>query len=180
MKTLTEINAAIATIKRTGDKFDKLVQETAVSVAEHFAEHKDTGLVNRLFMAMPRGARSAALASWLLKYVAVLPSTDAKTKKDNPFVSAKVDGKWTKTTDALAGAQDPWYSHKPEKPVDIEFDMLTMVKAMLRKLEASTRLEHYGPEQEAALRALATSVGMTAADVPSKLASKVALPDALM
>jgi hypothetical protein len=169
MKTLTEINAAIAKIKSTGDKFDKLVHETAVSVAERFARHKDTGLVNRLFMAMPKGARSSALASWMLKYVAVLPNTDAKTKKDNPFVSAKVDGKWTKTTDALAGAQDPWYNHKPDKPVDIEFDMLTMVKAMLRKLEASTKVEHYGPEQEAALKALAASVGMSAADVPRKL-----------
>jgi hypothetical protein len=40
---------------------------------------------------------------------------------------------------------------------------------MLRKLEASTKVEHYGPEQEAALKALAASVGMSAADVPRKL-----------
>ena len=183
MKTINEINAAIAKISKTGAAFDKLVHETAVSVAEHFSKYKDTGLVNRLYLAMPKGARSSALSSWLLKYVAVIPNTDIKTKKEKPFVSAKdAAGEWTKETDALAGAQDPWYNHKPEKPVDIEFDMLTMVKAMLRKLEASTKLEHYGPEQETALKALAASVGMSAADVPRKLvaASVADMPDAIV
>lgn len=171
------IDQCIATIKTNGAALDKLIHETAVSVAVHFTDYKDTGLVNRLYLAMPKGARSSALASWLLQYVAVIPNADPKTKKVRPFVSAKdADGKWTKATNAEGGAKDPWYNHKPEKSVDVEFDMLSMVKAMLTRLERSTKLEHYGPEQETALKALAASVGMSAADVPSKLRTE--MPDA--
>lgn len=52
------IDQCIATIKTNGAALDKLIHETAVSVAVHFTDYKDTGLVNRLYLAMPKGARS--------------------------------------------------------------------------------------------------------------------------
>lgn len=162
MKTIAEINKAIDGIAKSGAKLDKAIQDTGVAVLEHFAEHKDTGLVNRLYLALPKGARKAALAAWLLKFCAVVPNTDTKTKGEQPFVYAK-----DKTTDALAAAQSPWYDYKPEKAVDEMFDLQKAVRGLLTKLAKSAKVEHANAEALAALKTLAVSTGIPESDVPT-------------
>lgn len=173
MKSVTEINKAIASITASGAKLDKLIQDTAVAVAEHFAQHKDTGLVNRLFLAMPKGSRRMALADWLLKFVAVLPNTDQKTKAEQPFVFAK-----DKTTNAVEAAKVQWYDLKKEKAVDEVFDVRAKVMALIRSIEKSTKLDHYDVAAEKALGALAVAVGIPASDVPHKAGSIAAVAGA--
>ena len=173
MKSITDIHKAIASITSSGAKLDKLIQDTAVSVAEHFAEHKDTGLVNRLFLAMPKGSRRMALADWLLKFVAVAPNTDAKSKAEQPFVYAKDKG-----TNALEGAKVQWYELKKEKAVDEVFDVRVKVMALLRHIEKSAKLEHYDANAEEAMTALAVAVGIPASDVPKKAATMQQIADA--
>lgn len=170
MKTLTDLNKAIATIASTGAKLDKLIQDTGVSVLEHYAEHKDTGLVNRLFLALPKGARKTALASWLLAHCAVVPNEDPKTKKEQPFLYAK-----DKTTDPVAAAQDPWYDHKPDKPVDEAFDLQKAVRAMLGKVMKAHNVEHANAEAFAALKSLAVATGIPESDVPTMKGAEPAL-----
>lgn len=174
MKTLAEINKAIDSITKSGAKLDALIQTTAVSVLEHFAQHKDTGLVNRLYTAMPKGSRSTALASWLLAYCAVVPNTLPATKKEQPFVYAK-----DKTTDAVAGAQDMWYDHKPEKAVDETFDLQKAIRGILAKASKAKSVTHGGATEWAALKAAAIAVGIPESDVPTRM-DTAAMPDALM
>lgn len=162
MKTLADINKAIDSITKSGAKLDALIQSTAVSVLEHFAEHKDTGLVNRLYLAMPKGSRSTALASWLLAYCAVTPNTDAATKKEQPFRFAK-----DKQTRPEAGAEDMWYTHKPEKAVDEVFDLQKAMRSLLSKASKAKTLNHGSAAELAALRAAAIAVGIPASDVPT-------------
>lgn len=161
MKTTAEIDKAIKSITVSGAKLDALIQETAVSVAEHYSKHSDTGLVNRLFIAMPKGSRRNALADWLLKFVGVGVNTGAN-KKEQPFVHVK-----DKATDAVAGALVMWYDLKAEKPIDEVFDVKTAVMKMLRHIEKSTKVEHFDRE---AVVAFAKSVGIPESDVPTKAA----------
>lgn len=160
MKTLTEINKAIEHIRAQGAAFDQLVQETAGDVLVHFAQHKDTGLVNRLYLALPKGSRKSAMASWMLAYCAVSVNPDKAKAKEQPFVYDK-----TKETKPEAGALDPWYNHKPEPEVPEVFDLQKAVAALLKKAAAAQRLEHGNYD---ALVAVAVAAGIPASDVTTK------------
>lgn len=173
MKTSQEIDKSIAQIKTSGTKLDKLIQDTGVDVLTHFAEHKDTGLVNRLYLAMPAGSRKTALASWLMTHCAVIANADAKTKKEQPFLYAK-----DKATNPTAGAQDPWYNHKPDAAPDQVFDLQKAVKALLVKAQKATTKEHMDADATAKLRELAVACGIPESDVPTFVAP--AAPDAPM
>jgi len=161
MKTLAEINKAIATIKASGEKLDKLIQDTAVNVLEHFAEHKDNGLVNRLYFALPQGARKTAMTSWLLAYGALSANADSKTKKEQPFVYDR-----NKVTDAEGAATDMWYDHKPDQTPDKVFDLQKAVKALLSK---ASKAETVPDKDREALRAIAVVAGLTAPDWSKKV-----------
>ena len=174
MKDLKTINKAIDGIRTAGAKLDTAIQNTAVDVLEHYMEHRDTGLVNRLFLALPKGARGMALADWLLKFVAVKVNTNKENKETQPFVHAadKVDAMMAE--DNLKNAiATHWHSLKREKALDEVFDLKTAVKAMLRKIESHAKVEHF---DRAAVVALAKSVGIPESDVPTKPGGKVKTP----
>lgn len=158
-KTAAQINKQIALITRAGAKLDAFIQATAVDVLAHYAEHSDTGLVNRLYNGMPKGARKAALTEWLLAYCAVEANTNKATAKDQPFVHSK-----DKTTDVEAGAAKMWYECKLDaKPADI-FDFQKFVKQALKKY-GEAEVTNMTAEQAHALAALA---GVSDADVPTR------------
>ena len=169
MKTIAEINKAIESIARSGAKLDILIQDTGVSVLEHFAEHKDTGVVNRLYIALPKGARKQAMASWLLAYGALSPNTNKESKAEQPFIFDR-----EKRTDALAAAQDKWYDHKPDKAPDQVFDLQKAIRQVLAKAAKGTTTAT--TEQ---LKALAMAVGIPESDVPS-MVNHVDAPEAAM
>jgi hypothetical protein len=166
MKDVKAINKNIAAIASTGKKLDALVQSTAMEVLEHFQTHRDTGLVNRLFLALPKGTRGIALGQWLLRFVAVKVNTNAETKKEQPFVfdSAKVAAMMAEDTLTRAAAV-MWYDLKPEKALDEVFDVQTAFRAMLRHIERSAEVKHFDAE---ALKAMAKAVGIPESDVPTK------------
>lgn len=157
---IAALNKEIAAIKTAGAKLDARIQTAAVAVLEHFAQHHDNGLVNRLYHAMPAGSRKAALASWLLTHCAVSANTDKATKQEQPFVYDR-----TKKTDPEAGEADPWYSHKPDKAPDEVFDLQKAVRALLAKASKAATLK--GGDSKA-LRALAAAVGIPDSDVTTK------------
>lgn len=165
MKTITEINAAIALISKSGMAFDNLVQETAVAVVQHFAEHKDTGVVNRLYRAMPKGSRSTALAAWMLKFMALAVNM-GETKAEQPFIYAK-----GRETDPEGAASDMWYNHKPEPKLDEVFDIQKAVRSLLSKAGKAQTLSH---GDHGTLLALARVVGVPESDVTSKHLSEAA------
>jgi hypothetical protein len=159
MKTIADINKEISGIKVAGAKLDGRIQGCGVDVLEHFSQHKDTGVVNRLYQALPKGSRSTALASWLLAYGALVANTDAKTKADQPFVYSK-----EKVTDPLGASQDMWFNHKPEKTPDQVFDLQMAIRALLKKAGAAPSIK--GGDYET-LKAIAKASGISESDVPT-------------
>lgn len=151
-KDMKVIDAEIKAIATAGKALDKRIQKAAVDVLEHFAEHKDTGLVNRLYLALSKGARKTAMASWLMAYAAVVANTDPKTKAEQPFVYSK-----DKATDPLAAAVDMWYDHKPDAAPDEVFDLQKAVKALLAKAAKATTLKNGSSDT---LNQLAELVGL--------------------
>ena len=154
------LNKEIAAIKVAGAKLDARIQTAGGAVLEHFAEHKDNGLVNRLYHAMPAGSRKSALTSWLLAHCAVSANTDKATKQEQPFVYDR-----TKETNPEAGEADPWYSHKLDKAPAEVFDLQKAVRALLAKAEKAEQLK--GGDAET-LAKLASAVGIPASDVTTK------------
>ncbi len=165
-KDIVTLRKAIKEIGVSGAKLDALIQETAVGVVEHHAEHKATELVNELFLAMPKGSRKTAMASWLLAYAAVVVNTDANTKTGRPFVGAKdAAGKWHKVDKPEAAAEDMWYNHKPEKAIDETFDLQKAVASILARAGKAGVLKHGDGDT---LKALAKCVGIAESDVPTR------------
>lgn len=154
------LNKEIAAIKVAGAKLDSRIQTAAVAVLEHFAQHHDNGLVNRLYHAMPAGSRKAALTSWLLTHCAVSANTDKATKHEQPFVYDR-----SKKTDPEAGEADPWYSHKPDKAPDEVFDLQKAVRSLLAKAGKAESIK--GGDADT-LKALAAAVGIPESDVTTK------------
>ncbi len=154
------LNKEIAAIKVAGAKLDSRIQTAAVAVLEHFAQHHDNGLVNRLYHAMPAGSRKAALTSWLLTHCAVSANTDKATKQEQPFVYDR-----NKKTDPEAGEVDLWYNHKPDKAPTEVFDLQKAVRALLAK---AGRAESIKGGDADTLKSLAAAVGIPESDVPVK------------
>lgn len=183
MKDVSTINKAITSIRTSGAKLDALIQTTACDVLEHFQQHRDTGLVNRLYLAMPRGSRGTALADWLLKFVAVKVNTDKDSKADQPFAfdKDKVEAMMAEGNLAKARATN-WYDLKKEKSLEEVFDVQKAFKAMLRHIERSTKVEHF---DRSALVNFGKVVGVPESDIPTKpgLKAKAApegVPEALV
>lgn len=170
MKTTAEIDKAIKSITTSGAKLDALIQTTAVQVCEHYSQFADNGLVNRLFLAMPKGSRRNALADWILKFVGVEVNV-GDNKKEQPFRHCK-----GKASDPVAGALTMWYDLKKEKAVDEVFDVATAFKAILRRIEKSTTVEHF--DRPAAV-AFAKAIGIPESDVPTGAKAKAKAADPL-
>ena len=170
---IASLNKELASIKAAGAKLDSRIQDAAVAVLYHFDKNHDNGLVNRLYMALPAGARKTAMTSWLLTHCAVSANTDKATKQEQPFVYDR-----NKKTDPEAGEADPWYSHKPDKAPDEVFDLQKAVRALLAKAGKAESIKGGNADT---LKALAVAVGIPESDVPTKH-NKAAKPveDALM
>lgn len=163
------ISKFIDGIAKRGASLDKDIQTAGVAVLAHLSQHNDVRLVNRLYLALGKGARHAALTSWLLAYGAVDANTDKATKADSPFVFAK-----DKTTNAQGAAQDPWYSHKPSKAPDTVLDLQAAVRAILKKASKASAIEHGDYNM---LKAIAVAAGIPESDVPTKPGLKAKAED---
>jgi hypothetical protein len=125
---LKDLNSAIDKFAKTGKAWADQGHKLAVACVEHLEAHKDTGPVNRLYLAMPAGSKSTALVSWFLAYAAVVANVDKDTKGEKPFVFAK-----DKKNNVAGGRADPWYNHKPEPAPDMVFDVQKALAAILQK-----------------------------------------------
>lgn len=117
----------IESITKRGKALDRDIHLAGVSALAHLEAHGDIGMVNRLFLGMPKGSRKAAMTSWLLKYGRLLANTQ-ESKVTSPFVYAK-----EKANDIEGSIADPWYDHSPDKKPDEVFDVQAAVMAILKK-----------------------------------------------
>lgn len=132
----TELPKKITAWGNAGAKWAKDGQTLALSCLKQLADHGDVGFVTRLYLAMPKGTKSSAMASWLLTHGALVANTE-KDKKDKPFKFSR-----EKTTDMEAAAADPWYDHKPEPDADKVLDLQAAIQALIKKAKKASQVEH--------------------------------------
>lgn len=133
----TELGQAITAWGKRGAKWVNEGQMLAVSALTRLADHGDIGYCNRLYLAMPKGSKSSAMASWMLTHGALIANTDKGSKGDKPFVFSK-----DKSTDVQAGIADPWFDHKPEPDADAVFDLQKALAGVLKKAGKAKHVSH--------------------------------------
>lgn len=164
MKTIEQINKSIIAMAAHLAKGDSMIQSVGVDVLTHFEQFNDNGVVNRYFLAIPKGIRKTAVVSWLLAHGALAVNRDKATASTSPFVYDK-----TKVTSAAAASEDNWTTHKPEKALIEVFDLQQAVRSLIKKASSASSIK--GGDYETLL-SLAADVGIPAADVPTSTKTK--------
>lgn len=144
-----KIAVAIVGIGKAGLKLDNEIQLVGLSVLNHAEKHGDVTLINKLYLALPRGARKAAMTQWLVAFGKVAANT-GDNKKEAPFVYDK-----TKTTDLAGASQTPWFDFAPDKAPDACFDIAAAVAALLKRASKADSVSD--PELLAKLQSLTTA-----------------------
>lgn len=106
MQGLKLIDRNIAAVRRTGDKFNQLVHETAMAIARHAMEHGDCSRAQVLLHAMPASMRRTQLALWFHTYTPIV------VKEKEPGWNSKMHKEGSKLFvpfDLDAGDAMPWY-----------------------------------------------------------------------
>lgn len=136
------IDAEILKIKKAGERLDTKIQVVGLSVLQHIDDHGDVTLADRLYKALPNGARRNALVQWMLAYgkVRVLQKADAadaeKIADGSVFGYAK-----DKTTD-ISGAESVWWhSFMPERAPSEVFDAQAAATRLLKAIQSAHKKE---------------------------------------
>lgn len=156
--TTADINKAIESIAKRGQKLDNDIQLTGVSVLEHIALHGDTTLLDKLVSAMPKGARKGAFCEWAVHHGCVRmldrnDQADALAIEQGRLFKKDKSKEWN-VEDAFASK---WWEFKPEADLLTTFDAGKMVQALLKRYGKAVKdgAEITGKgEALAALRAL--------------------------
>lgn len=127
--TSAQIDDAIENIASRGKKLDASIQSCGLSIILHIEQHGDITKANKLFNAMSKGSRRNALCEWFFSF-SKLKLSDKEDKRKNPFVFAR--NKETKLQEAM---DKPWYECKPEKPVDLVFDVEAQLRTLLNRVK---------------------------------------------
>lgn len=160
--TAAAIDTAIKSIALRGKRLDHDIHVTGTSCIQHIELHGDVTLLNRLVLALPKGARKTAFVEWALAFgkVQVLDKGNAKDAdaiaRGDIFKFDKT--KTTKLEDAIAKA---WYEFKPEGDILDHFDVNAVVAQLMRKYSKAQKdgLKIEGIEDaKAQLRALMQSL----------------------
>ena len=125
--TTSDLTKAIESIARRGLKMDADIQDAALSCLARIQEHGDVGFLNRLYLSLSKGTRTAALAEWAAKYGKVKINMDKASNKELPFVFWKEGN-----TDYEGAIAEPWFKCKPNKPLDEEFDFVGKLEALIK------------------------------------------------
>ena len=136
------INKAIASISNRGKRFDRDVQQAALSVINHAEQHGDVTLATSLVNALPKGSRSNALKAYLETFGKMTWDKDAFRHQSG------------KKTDMDGAKAIMWTEFKPEpayKPTDLPLSLTRL----LAKVERDTEMGHkHDKEQVEAIRKL--------------------------
>jgi hypothetical protein len=134
----TELDKAITSIATRGKKLDADIQHASLSALKLLADYAGVEWINKLYKALPNGARKSALTTWFLAFGGVVANENKETKADTPFVYSK-----DKSTDLEAVEKTPWYDIKKQPEPDQVFD----IQAALIALIAPDCARHEGREE---------------------------------
>lgn len=167
MRTQKQVLAAIQNIAITGKGLDDAVQSVGLDVLQHVELNGEVSLANKLLKALPKGARTKALADWFQLHGKVVVNTDRKTAKEFPLVFHKQG-----VTRLAEAAAKPWYKCKQDKPLAVEFDFGAQLSALLKRAHeaASKGLVVKGADVLAQVELVAQSKTGVLLPVPGALA----------
>ena len=140
IKGAAEINKAIESVGRRGAKLDGDIQLAALSILAHVEEHGDTTLADRLFSAMPKGARRVMLADWFVAFgkMRTLDKSDAEDKarieNGAHFAFDKV-----RSTDMEGASEKQWHEMRKAQEASEAFDAQKAVQGVLSRLNAAAK-----------------------------------------
>lgn len=121
------LGAAIVSIKTRSAKLDGDIHIAAMSAAAHFEKCGDVGFINRLFLALGKGARHVAMIEWLTQFAGV-SANEGESKNTTPFVKDR-----NKSVDLESGDALPWYDCKPSPKPDQVLDYLALLMKVVTK-----------------------------------------------
>jgi len=124
---LKVLAAAIVSIKGRSAKLDKDIQTAAMSAVAHFEKCGDVGYINRLYLALGKGARHAAFIEWVTQFGGVM-ANDGVGKETTPFIKDK-----NKIVDLEGGDALPWYECKPSPKPDEVLDYYALLLKVVNK-----------------------------------------------
>jgi len=124
---LKVLAAAIVSIKGRSAKLDKDIQTAAVSAVAHFEKCGDVGYINRLYLALGKGARHEAYTEWVTEFGGVMANA-GEGKDTTPFVKDK-----NKVADLEGGDSKPWYDCKKSKAPDEVVDYYSLLLKVVNK-----------------------------------------------
>jgi hypothetical protein len=124
---LKALAAAIVSIKGRSAKLDKDIQTAAMSAVSHFEKCGDVGYINRLYLALGKGARHAAFIEWVTQFGGVM-ANDGVGKETTPFIKDK-----NKVVDLEGGDALPWYECKPSPKPDEVLDYYALLLKVVTK-----------------------------------------------
>lgn len=141
IEDVAELNKAIDAWGSRGAKWVAEGQHLALSALSRLAAHGDIGPINRLYKAMPKGTKTAAMGEWILAFGSVIANTDTVTRKDKPFVFDK-----SKKTDMEAAAAKHWSLFAPEpEPIalfDVQAQAIKVLERLLVQAGKAAKVEH--------------------------------------
>jgi len=124
---LKVLAAAIVSIKVRGAKLDKDIQTAAMSAVAHFEKCGDVGYINRLYLALGKGARHEAFTAWVTEFGGVMANKGVG-KETTPFVKDK-----NKVPDLEGGDAKPWYDCKKSKAPGEVVDYYSLLLKVVNK-----------------------------------------------
>lgn len=141
IKNTGELMKSIDAWGKRGKKWLVEGQHLAMSALSILAETGDIMPANRLYLAMPKGSKTGAMAEWLLAFGSLQPNTDSQNAKTKPFLHAK-----DKACDLVGGAKKPWYEFQPEPTIvdvfDAQAETLKALKGILAKASKAQSVSH--------------------------------------
>jgi hypothetical protein len=134
---LKKLVLAIDSIKKRSSILDRDIQTAAMSAVDHFGKCGDVGYINRLYLALGKGARHVAFIEWITQFGGVM-ANEGEGKETTPFIKDK-----NKVVDLEGGDGMPWYECKPSpKPDEVLDYYALLMKVVTKKAKAGQEVKN--------------------------------------
>lgn len=128
------LDKLIVSIKGRAAKLDSDIQKGALSALHHLDKCGDVGFANRLLLALGKGHRKTALATWFVTFGKLAINLE-ENKKEMPLVFSKEGA-----NDLEGAALVNWFDIKTEPNLDEIFDIKAALASLLRKAEKQSKV----------------------------------------
>jgi hypothetical protein len=122
-----ELDKAIAAWGAKGKKWAAEGHVLAMSALTLMSKANDTGPMNRLLLAMPKGTKVTSMKEWMLAF-APLEQNEGQDSATKPMLYKK-DGEY----DLVGAAKTPWFNFSPETAQSKVFDVKEAIEAIIKK-----------------------------------------------